>query len=124
MIQSPSWLYLPYAANIIILVPVCWSLFFSGDTTGVFEGKISDSPGLRFLIASLYLSILTASIGGLIAPTFFAPLILIQIFYKACWLCVFIGPQLLSGDPFPKGISIAFLVIVLSYPIFFWLAAK
>ncbi|MDJ0612607.1 MAG: hypothetical protein QNJ29_02960 [Rhizobiaceae bacterium] len=124
MIQSPGWLYVPYIANIIILVPVCWSLFFSGGTIGVFEGKIADSEGLRLLVASLYLAILVASICGLFLPAFFAPLILIQIFYKTCWLLVFIWPLVQSGQTIPSGISLSFLMIIITYPIFFWLALK
>lgn len=124
MIQTPAWLYPPYIANIIILVPVCWSLVMSGGTSGVFEGKVSDSEGLRLLVASLYLAILIASVAGLLYPAFFAPVILVQIVYKSLWLLLFVLPLINRGEPYPGGIATTFAMIVLSYPVFFAMAAR
>lgn len=124
MIQSPSWLYLPYIANILILAPVCWALLVTGSTDSVFEGRVGNSDGLRTLVGSLYLAILIASVGGIVWPAFFAPLILIQVIYKTCWLLVFILPLLLKGQPYPTGISAAFAMIVLMYPIFLALSLR
>ncbi|MEL7429593.1 MAG: hypothetical protein AAFN43_06300 [Pseudomonadota bacterium] len=120
--HAPNWLLPAYVANIAILVPVCWSLFASGSVAGVFEGRVAESDGLRLLVASLYLAILAASVGGLFFPVFFAPLLLLQVFYKACWLLVFILPLYLSGEPLPTGISVTFIIIVVSYPVLFLLA--
>ncbi|MEM9278363.1 MAG: hypothetical protein AAGA76_07295 [Pseudomonadota bacterium] len=123
-IQSPRWLIVPYVANILILIPVCYSLIFSGTTAGVFEGRVANSDGLRILVASLYLAIVAASIGGLFLPEFFAPIILIQIFYKSMWLLLFIVPSLNNGVLVPAGISTTFALIVVCYPLFFWLASR
>ena len=124
MIQSPGWLYVPYAANILILLPVCWSLFLSGGTTQVFNGNVEDSEGLRFLVGSLYLAILLASVAGLVWPAFFVPLILVQILYKSLWLCTYVLPKAAQGDPVPTGIAVTFAAIIITYPVFLWLASR
>jgi hypothetical protein len=124
MIVSPSWLLGPYILNILILVPVCYSMFFGGGISTVFEGKVDESQGLRLLVGSLWFAILIASIGGLIRPTFFAPVILIQTLYKAFWLVAFIAPLWLAGKPVPIGISTVFALTVLGYPIALWLATR
>jgi hypothetical protein len=124
MIASPNWLIGPYIFNIIILVPICFSMFFGGGISAVFEGKVEDSQGLRLLVGSLWFAILTASIGGIIRPSFFAPLILVQIFYKALWLVAFVAPLWLAGKPVPVGISTVFVLIVLIYPIALWLSIR
>ncbi len=117
-------LQIAFIANIFILVPVCWNMFLGSGVGGVFEGKVDESVGLRLLVGSLWLAILAGSIAGLWAPRFFAPIVLIQIFYKSFWLLVFVLPLLMSGRPgdVPWGISITFMAIVLIYPILFWLS--
>lgn len=119
MFEGSGLLRFAYAANIIILVPVVWSMFFSGGTAGVFEGKVSDSEGLRYLVGSLWLAILLGSAAGLAWPAVFAPLILVQIVYKLTWLATYVWPH--RDDPgAPVGISLTFLAIVLTYPILLW----
>jgi len=122
--QPAQILYLPYIANIVILVPVVYAMLFGSGTVSVFEGKVSDSDGLRILVGSLWLAILIGSALGLIWPKFFAPLLLVQIIYKATWLGLFIWPLMRAGLPYPTGISIVFAAIVVTYPLFFWLAFR
>ena len=55
-------LRIAYAANLLILFPVCWSMFFGRGMTSVFEGKVAESDGLRLLVGSLWFTILTASV--------------------------------------------------------------
>jgi hypothetical protein len=114
-------LRIAFSANIVILVPVCWSMFV-GNATAVFGGTVADSTGLRLLVGSLWTAILVASIAGLAQPAYFAPVILIQVFYKAMWLVTYVLPTTRAGRDVPTGISIVFLVIVLTYPVLFWLA--
>jgi hypothetical protein len=47
-----------------------------------------------------------------------SPLLLIQVVYKAIWLLVFVLPRLLGrrSQEVPWGISLTFLVIVVTYP--------
>ncbi len=119
MFEGAGLLRIGYAANIFVLVPVVWSMFFSGGTEGVFEGKVTDSEGLRLLVGSLWLAILAGSLAGLIWPAIFAPLLLVQIVYKATWLVTYVWPN--RGDPgIPMGISAIFLGIVLTYPLLLW----
>ena len=121
MFEGAGLLRIAYAANILILVPVVWSMFFSGGTMGVFEGKVEDSEGLRFLVGSLWLAILLGSIAGLVYPLLFAPLLLVQVVYKATWLATWVWPH--RDDPgVPMGISAVFLGIVLVWPVLLWLS--
>jgi hypothetical protein len=120
----PNWLIGPFILNILILVPVCYSMFFGGGVANVFEGKVDESAGLRLLVGSLWTTILAASVCGLFQPAFFAPVILIQVFYKALWLAAFIAPLWLGGKPIPFGISAVFAFIVVSYPVAFLMATR
>ncbi|MEM8919161.1 MAG: hypothetical protein AAGE37_09905 [Pseudomonadota bacterium] len=122
MLTGVGLLRLAFLANIVILVPICWGMFFGSGVAGVFEGKVEESPGLRLLVGSLWFAILLASVAGLYAPRFFAPVVLIQIVYKSLWLLAFILPLVLAGksDAVPWGIATTFLLIVLSYPFLFW----
>ncbi|QTD56684.1 hypothetical protein [Parasphingorhabdus cellanae] len=122
MLTGAGLLRLAYAANILILVPICWNMFLGSGVASVFEGKVEESAGLRLLVGSLWLAILVGSAAGLYAPRFFAPIILIQIFYKTLWLLVFALPLIAAGksDQVPWGIAATFIAIVLSYPFLFW----
>ena len=124
--MKPSILWLAYAANVVVLVPVVWSMFASGGTQGVFEGKVADSPGLRLLVGSLWLAILLASVAGFLAPRFFAPLLLVQVVYKSAWLAAFVAPLTMreGWEAAPQGIAIAFAGIVATYPVIFWLGMR
>jgi hypothetical protein len=123
-ITQPGWLMPAYAFNILILVPVCYSLFFGGGMAAVFEGKVSESDGLRLMVGSLWTAILIASVAGLIWPTFFAPVIIIQIIYKSLWLLAFVLPLFMAGQPIPVGVVGTFAIIVASYPVLFWMAVR
>ncbi|MEO0910126.1 MAG: hypothetical protein AAFX96_07235, partial [Pseudomonadota bacterium] len=111
-----------YVINILILVPVCYAMFFGNPITTVFEDKIQPSDGLILLVGSLWLAILLSSCAGLIWPLGFAPVLLIQIVYKTTWLVAFILPLWLAGQPYPAGIAISFAGIVTFFPVFLWLA--
>jgi hypothetical protein len=113
-------LRLAYAANIIILVPVVWNMLSNrGGVTAVFEGSVEESPGLRIMVGSLWAAILVASTAGLVAPRLMAPILVVQVIYKATWLALFVWPlaQRTSWDAVPRGISLVFVCIVVSYPI-------
>jgi hypothetical protein len=40
-------LKIAYVANILILVPTCWSMFSAAGGQRVFEGVVNESTGLR-----------------------------------------------------------------------------
>ena len=119
-----SLLWLPYAANIVILVPVVWSMLASGGTDGVFEGKVANSDGLRLLVGALWLAILVCSVAGLFAPLVMTPLLAVQVIYKATWLALFVLPVWRVGgwDAVPSGITTVFVGIVLVWPFLVWIA--
>jgi hypothetical protein len=121
---NPGLLKIAYAANILILVPVCWGMFIGGGTGSVFQGQVPESAGLRLLVGSLWAAILLASVAGFWAPAFFAPVVLIQIVYKLLWLVTFVLPLILAGrsGDIPWGIATVFAAIVVTYPFLFWKA--
>lgn len=116
------WLQIPFALNIAILVPVCLAMFTGRGPLVVFQNAVASSPGLELLVGSLWLSILAASAAGLVWPRPFAPLLAIQIFYKATWLAAFVGPTAAMKARLPVGIAACFAAIVLTWPVFLWLA--
>ncbi len=118
----PELLRIAFVANIVILVPVCTTMFTKGGIAATFNGAVTNSDGLRLLVASLWASILAASVAGLFSPKFFAPVLLIQVVYKSLWLVTYVLPTLRDGKPIPTGVALVFLVIVCTYPILFWLS--
>ena len=116
-------LRIAYIANILILLPVCWGMFFGGGVVSVFEGKITESAGLRLLVGSLWFAVLASSVAGLWFPAWFAPVIVVQIIYKTVWLLTFVAPLVITGRSglVPWGITASFIGIVLTYP---WLLLR
>lgn len=113
-------LLVPYAFNILVLVPVGLLTLFGGEMGGQLacQGKFPESEGFRTILGSLWTAILLASILGLVYPVAMSPLLLVQVTYKSLWLVVFVLPRLLDGrgGEVPWGIALTFLVIVVSYP--------
>jgi hypothetical protein len=124
--SSVNLLKIAYAANILILVPVVHAMFFGRGVSDVFAGRVDESLGLRLLVACLWSAILLGSIAGLCWPRFFAALLPVQIVYKSLWLALFIVPlaQRSGWDAVPKGISLTFLIIVLTYPFILWFGLR
>ncbi len=113
-------LLLPYAFNIIVLVPIGLMTLLGGERGGQLasQGKFPESEGFRTILGSLWTAILIGSVLGLFYPVTMSPLLLIQVIYKTLWLLVFVLPRLLGGRrrEVPWGIALTFLVIVVSYP--------
>jgi hypothetical protein len=114
-----SLLRIAYAANIAILAPVCWAMRSNITAKTVFEDVVEQSDGLRLLVFSVWLSILGASILGLLRPEPLRVILLVQVAYKALWLVTFVLPRLRAGTPIPAGIAVTFLVIVIAYPLIY-----
>lgn len=112
---------LAYAANILILAPVLWSLFrHSGPgELAAFNNAVRNEDGLRLLVAALWFSILALSAVGLFHPRAVAAVLALQVIYKACYLAVFVGPTLVRSGPdaVPWGVAVSFAVIVLVWPV-------
>ncbi|MGL4490290.1 MAG: hypothetical protein ACRCU5_12700 [Rhizobiaceae bacterium] len=124
--NSVNLLKIAYGANVLILVPTVYNMLAGSGVANVFEDKVNESAGLRIMVGSLWAAILVASIAGLFWPRFFAPLLLIQVFYKTLWLALFVLPlaQVSGWSAVPIGISVTFLLIVLIYPFLFWFGLR
>jgi hypothetical protein len=113
-------LLLPYVFNILVLVPVGLLTLFGGERGGriASQGKFPESEGFRTILGSLWTALLIGSVLGLFCPVPMSPLLLIQVIYKTLWLVVFVLPRLAGGrsGEVPWGVSLTFLVIVVSYP--------
>ncbi|MEM1053029.1 MAG: hypothetical protein AAGI28_13150 [Pseudomonadota bacterium] len=123
---NPGWLRPAFALNILILVPVCYSMFLGNGVASVFDGLVDESAGLRLMTGSLWFAILLASVAGLAWPAFFAPIMMAQVVYKALWLAVFVLPafQHSGWSAVPIGISACFAFIVVTYPVLLFLATR
>ncbi len=113
-------LLLPYAFNVLVLIPVGLTTLFGGERGGriAFQGKFPESAGVRTILGSLWTAILAGSVIGLFHPVSMSPLLLIQVIYKTLWLVVFVLPLVLRGQgkAVPWGVAGTFLVIVVTYP--------
>jgi hypothetical protein len=112
----PAALLPAYIVNIVILIPVVTGLYFRSGTATVFGGKVAPSDGLRWMVASLYTGILAGSVVGVIWPEEMAPILGLQVLYKAMWLTSYVWPTWRARQPVPIGLSLAFMVIVVAYP--------
>ena len=116
------WLQIPYALKIAILTPVCLAMSTVREQGAVFQGAVSASRGLERLVGSLWLSILAAAAAGLFFPRIFAPVLALQVFCKLAWLLAFVVPAAVEKARLPAGIAACFAAIVLTWPVFLWLA--
>ncbi len=117
-------LRIPFAINILILVPVCWAMATTrdGGLASVFEAKVAPSEGLRIIVWSMWVAILLGSFAGLVWPQRMLPMLAVQIVYKSLWLLLFAWPLYRAGGwaAVPGGITASFMFIVLVWPFFLW----
>ncbi|MBK7749466.1 MAG: hypothetical protein IPP57_10860 [Candidatus Obscuribacter sp.] len=117
-------LRIAYIANIIILTPVLFSMFADGGQKSIraFQGTVTNSDGLRLLVASLWFAILIMSIIGLWLPWQLMPLLGLQVIYKATYLFVYILPTIKNkgAKNIPWGVTMSFVLIILTYPFIIW----
>lgn len=113
-------LLIPYFFNVIVLLPIGLMTLLGGERGGQLasQGKFPESEGFRTILGSLWTAILIGSLLGLFWPVLMSPLLLIQVIYKSLWLLIYVVPRLLRrrNQEVPWGISLTFLVIVISYP--------
>lgn len=112
-----DYLKIIYGANIVVAGWVGLSaLFFSKSaTTTVFGDAYAISEYMK-LVGSLWLAIAILSVFGLFKPIVFCPVLLIQLIYKGIWLLIVALPALISGNDFPKGMALFFLIWVIVLP--------
>jgi hypothetical protein len=122
--EYPDNLKIAYAINILILAPVCTSLLLGGGVSTVFGARVPESAGLRHMLAAMWLAIGIASGAGLFEPDAMAPVLLVQVIYKALWLLLYVAPLAARrrASQIPWGITSVFIGIVVSYPVMLWRA--
>ncbi len=120
-------LRIPYIVNLLILVPVVFTLLIQPDAMrSVFGAGLVDSPTLRPLVACLWFGVLACSLIALALPARFWPLLVFQVIYKGAYLAFHVIPVLLreGTDAVPVGVAATFAVIVLTWPFFIWQALQ
>lgn len=121
-------LRLAYSANILILVPVLIGLMFAknGPSVAALGGSITESKGLRFLVASLWSAILLLSVAGLAVPKAFWQILVFQVVYKSIWLGSYVIPTWYSEgrSSVPWGPTISFAFIIVVWPILLFFASR
>jgi len=113
-------LYIAYALNILVLIPVALTALLGGQAGNkrVFQGKFPESEGTRTLVGSLWTAILIGSCIGLFHPIPMSPVLILQVIYKSLWLLVFVLPRLMTRrvPEVPWGVASVFLVVIVFYP--------
>lgn len=115
---------LPYALNILILLPVSYVLLRIPVELQATNRIFAIAPdAYRILTTSFWVAILLVSILGLAYPFFCAPVLLIQIIYKTLYLLLAELPARRAGQSAlsPAGLIISFIFIVITYPFLFYL---
>jgi len=82
------------------------------------QGKFSESEGIDDPRVTLDGQILVGSCVGCFYPVQMSPILILQVTYKSLWLLVFRSSQATHWPraELPWGVTITFVVIVVSYP--------
>ena len=106
-----------YIANILVAGWIGITSLFNPKTaiSTIFENAYTQSEYIR-LIGALWLSIAILSIFGLFKPLNFSPVLILQLIYKGSWLLVVALPAILNQNPYPRSMTIFFVVWVVVLP--------
>ncbi len=106
-----------YLANIIVAGWISVSSLVSPNKAAatVFQNAYQPTELIR-LVGCLWLAIAVISALGLWRPISFSPILLVQLIYKGTWLLVVALPAIRSGQPYPTGMALFFLIWVLVLP--------
>lgn len=110
-------LQLVYAANVLVAGWIGVSSLFYPQYAhrSVFSGVYSASE-LTQLVGSLWLGIAVLSLAGLYWPANFVPVLVLQLFYKSCWLGFVAWPAHQKQKPYPKAMTYFFIVWIICLP--------
>jgi len=116
-------LKLMYCANILLAGWISISsLFFPKRAIiTVFENSFTYSEVIR-LVGALWWAIFILSILGLFFPMQMSLVLLFQLIYKGSWLLFAATPAMKHQQPYPKGMTICFIiwVVILPFVIPWW----
>lgn len=106
-----------YWANIFVAGWISISSLFFPKTAQmtVFSDHVAYSEVIR-LVGALWGAIFILSVVGLFFPLNMSLVLLFQLIYKSAWLLFVALPALRSGQPYPTGMAVFFLVWVLVLP--------
>lgn len=110
-------LKLMYAANILLAGWISISSLFFPEKAAitVFENQFAYSEAIR-LVGALWWGIFLLSILGLFFPTQMSLVLFFQLLYKGSWLLFAALPAMMQQQPYPKGMTICFVIWVLILP--------
>ncbi len=119
--MSPDLLLrLAYGFNIMVLLPVLIGLagHRGPGPIAVLGGGIVESPGLRWLLFSLWGGVAAVSALGLMAPRPFLAVLIFQVIYKAMFLATYVAPAIVRHEwaSVPMGPAAVFVIIVIVWP--------
>lgn len=106
-----------YLANIIVAGWISISsLFFPKIAKQtVFANAVEYSEAIR-LVGALWFAIFILSILGLFYPKQMSLVFVFQLIYKSSWLIIVALPAMWNNNPYPKSMSIFFLIWVIILP--------
>jgi hypothetical protein len=106
-----------YFANIIVAGWISITSLFNPQKAQmtVFEHNFVYSEAIR-LVGALWFAIFLLSILGLFYPEKMSLVLLFQLIYKSSWLIFAALPAMMNNQPFPKGMSVFFIVWVVVLP--------
>jgi hypothetical protein len=81
----------------------------------VFSSAYGATEVMR-LVGCLWLAIAVLSALGIVQPLAFAPVLLLQLIYKSCWLFSVALPAHLRGASYPAPMATCFVLWVVALP--------
>ena len=106
-----------YILNIIVAGQISiYALFNPKNSALTTFGNAYQPTEVIRLVGCFWLAITILSILGLWKPITFSPVLLIQLLYKGTWLFVVALPAFRNDVPFPKAMSMFFIVWVITLP--------
>lgn len=113
-------LEIAYAANILVVAPMAYVMFFRENGVEIIFGPhITMSDGVRKLIASMWTAVVLLSLAGLEWERTFVALIVFEITYKIVFFATYVIPLALAGrqEEIPRFLTIVFGSSLIAFPI-------
>jgi len=98
VMYHPNWLRFMYAWTIIGAGLIGLLFLVIPSTMYSFFGVPTEEPIMAGVTYCVWLAFAVVSILGLRSPLKFAPILLLQLTYKAIWFIAIIAPRAIAGD--------------------------
>jgi len=108
---------LMYLANVVVAGWISILTLFYPKTAreAVFTNAFEYSEAFR-LVGALWFAIFVLSVAGLFFPKQMSLVFVFQLVYKSSWLIFVAIPAIVNRSPYPKAMSLFFVVWVLILP--------